>query len=253
MHLQPSFPFFTSDLLPVPHGCFTCQGGVSTPPFASLNLSYATGDNPEKVAMNRARSLKALGLRHLVSVKQIHGDHILLAREDHQDQEVEGYDAIISDRPDTGILIQQADCQAILLWAPQPRVIAAIHCGWRGSVQGIIGKTIEAMRHHFGVDPGVLRAVISPSLGPCCAEFINYRSELPEWMHAYQARANYFDFWAISHRQLQEAGVKDAFIDLAGICTRCNLQFFSYRRAVSTADGITGRNGSVIGLPPVQP
>jgi len=251
MQFQKSFPCYTSNLLPVPHGCFTCAGGVSAPPFASLNLSYSTGDRAEQVAMNRSLALRALGLAHLISVKQVHGDQILLAGDEHLDREPAGYDAIISDRPDTGILIQQADCQAILLWTSRPRVIAAIHCGWRGSVQGIIGKTIDALRHQYGVHPGSLRAVISPSLGPCCAEFINYRSELPEWMHAYQVRANYFDFWAISRRQLQEAGVEDPRIDLGGLCTRCNEQFFSYRRAVSTADGITGRNGSMIGLPPM--
>ncbi len=248
MRLQTSFPFYTSSLLPVPHGCFTCQGGVSAPPFASLNLGFSTGDTPEKVARNRDLTLKALGLPHLIAVKQVHGDQILLAGKEHLDQEPEGYDAIISNLADTALLIQQADCQAILLWASQPRIVAAVHCGWRGSVQGIIGKTVAAMRQHFGVDPGALRAVISPSLGPCCAQFIHYRTELPQWMHSYQVRPDYFDFWAISRKQLQEAGVADAHIDHAGICTQCSEQFFSYRRAVSRADGITGRNGSIVGL-----
>jgi polyphenol oxidase len=68
-------------------------------------------------------------------------------------------------------------------------------------------------------------------------------------MHAYQVRPNYFDFWAISRRQLEESGVQPDHIDVAGLCTRCNQQFFSYRRASALQGGITGRNGSVIGLP----
>lgn len=249
MPLQTSFPFYTSSLLPVPHGMFCCLGGVSKAPFASLNLSYSTGDLSEHVGINRLRALTAVGLDRLVSVKQVHGDRILIAGDDPMQREPEGFDAIISDRPGTGLLIQQADCQAILLWAPQPQVVAAIHCGWRGSVQGIIGKTIARLQQHFGVVPGSLRAVISPSLGPCCAEFKNFRTELPEWMHAYQVRPLYFDFWAISRRQLQEAGVENAHIDVAGMCTRCDERFFSYRRSMQTSGGVTGRNGSIIGLP----
>lgn len=249
MHLHPSFPVYTSNILPVPHGLFCCAGGVSKAPFASLNLSYSTGDLPENVAINRARAINVLSLKGLISVKQVHGDRILFAEEDHIDREPEGYDAIISNLPDTGILIQQADCQAILLWSPKPQAISAVHCGWRGSVQEIIGKTIHLMQQHYGVEPRSLRAVISPSLGPCCAEFVNYRTELPAWMHTYQVRPDYFDFWAISRHQLHEAGVLEEHIDIAGICTRCNERFFSYRRSVHTADGITGRNGSIIGLP----
>jgi copper oxidase (laccase) domain-containing protein len=99
------------------------------------------------------------------------------------------------------------------------------------------------------VAPNTLLAVISPSLGPCCAEFIHYRKELPTWMHAYQIRPHYFDFWAISRQQLIDAGVLPAHIDVATICTCCNPQFFSYRRATKTSGGRTGRNGSIIGLP----
>ncbi len=248
MQLQSSFPFYTSALLPVSHGCFTSLEGVSPPPFASLNMSFYTGDEQANVENNRHRALQALELTDLISVKQVHGDQILATREEHKNIEPEGYDAIISDLPGTGLLIQQADCQAVLLWEPQAKVVAAIHCGWRGSVQGIIGKTISRMKHDYGVNPQWLKAVISPSLGPCCAEFKNFRKELPQWMHAYQVRPTYFDFWAISRHQLCEAGLDETSIDVAGICTRCNEQFFSYRRAVHTADGTTGRNGSIIGL-----
>ena len=151
--------------------------------------------------------------------------------------------------PGTGLLIQQADCQAILLEAPGGLAVAAAHCGWRGSVLNIIGTTVAALCSTCGAAPETLRAAISPSLGPCCAEFVHYRTELPAWTHAYQVRPNHFDFWAISRRQLVEAGLRPEHIDTAGLCTRCNQQFFSYRRAAKTAGGVTGRNGSIIGLP----
>ena len=246
LHDQP-LPHHTSRLLNVPHGMFTSAGGVSTGPFASLNLSLHVGDHEDNVRRNRAAATAALGLSRLVSVHQVHGDRVLVVEAAHAAIEPAGYDALISNLPDTGLLIQQADCQAILLEAPNGQAVAAAHCGWRGSVLNIIATTVAALCTTFAVRPDSLRAVISPSLGPCCAEFIHYRTELPEWMHAYQVRPNHFDFWAISRRQLVEAGLRPEHIDTAGLCTRCRREFFSYRRAAKTG-GVTGRNGSIIGL-----
>ena len=67
------------------------------------------------VQANRTRSLAPLGLRQLVSVHQVHSDRILVVEERHTREELGGYDALISTLPDTGLLIQQADCQAVLL------------------------------------------------------------------------------------------------------------------------------------------
>jgi polyphenol oxidase len=251
MELQrTSPPYYTSELLRVPHGMFTCADGTSSAPYASLNLSTNVGDQGERVEANRLRALAALGLRRLVAVHQVHGDRILIVdREFDREKELTGYDAMISTLPGTGLLIQQADCQAILLWAPQSAVIAAVHCGWRGSVSDIIAKAIQCLQEQFGVAAGSLLAAVSPSLGPCCAEFIHYRKELPAWMYEYQVRPHYFDFWAISRRQLLDAGVPAARIDVAALCTCCDQRFFSYRRATKNTKGITGRNGSIIGLP----
>jgi YfiH family protein len=228
---------------------FTAAGGASKGLFASLNLSYHVGDDDECVQANRGLVQAVLGLDRLCSAHQVHGDQILVVEANQSADEVHGYDALISTLPGTGLLIQQADCQAVLLSAPEEGIIAAIHCGWRGSVLNIIGTTIQRLRQQFGVAPAKLLAVISPSLGPCCAEFVHYRSELPEWMHAYQLHPNYFDFWAISRRQLEESGVPPDHIDVTGLCTRCNHHFFSYRRASALQGGITGRNGSIIGIP----
>lgn len=249
MHRQDKpIPHYTSRLLTVPHGMFTCAGGGSQEPFASLNLSYHVGDQPDRVRSNRARALAALRLPHLVAAQQIHSDRILRVEHPHTGKELAGYDALISNLPGAGLLIQQADCQAILLSAPRRGVVAAIHCGWRGSVLGIIGKTIRCLQEAYGVGPEELIAAISPSLGPCCAEFIHFRRELPAWMHDFQVTPHHFNFWAISRHQLIEAGVRAGNIDTAALCTRCDQQFFSYRRAAKTAGGVTGRNGSIIGL-----
>ena len=245
-------PFLTTAHLAAPHA-MTCRlGGVSRGAFASLNLSFYVGDEADRVRENRHRILAALELPHLVSLKQVHGDQILvLDSTPEQSEDIPGFDAVISNVPGLALLIQQADCQAVLLHDPKCQVIAAVHSGWRGSVANLIGKTVARMQAAFGVNPADLHAVISPSLGPCCAEFVNFRTELPEWMWRFAVpdKAAHFDFWAMSSKQLAEAGLLPERIAVTGICTRCNRDFFSFRRAKQESGGVCGRNGSLIGLP----
>lgn len=227
---------------------FTRRSGVSPSPFSSLNLSLGVGDSRTNVLKNRQQVKKVLDIGILVTSQQIHSDKIFCADSIGEDKEVQGYDALITSKPRTGLLIQQADCQAILLHDPVKRVIAAIHCGWRGSVLNIIKKTIERLTCEYGADPLSLRAVISPSLGPCCAEFKNYIQEIPESLHNYQVKSNHFDFWKISKDQLIAAGLHKKHIETVSICTFCNQDFFSYRRMKKQGGQTTGRHGSAICL-----
>lgn len=227
------------------HGFFNRHGGFSAAPFDTLNVSFGVGDHEAAVRQNRARLKGSLGLDTLVSARQVHGNRVLVVDgEPAADFEVDGYDGLVSERQG-GLMIQQADCQAVIFHDPLRPAIGAAHVGWRGSVAGTIGATVQAMVETFGSDPAVLQAAISPSLGPCCAEFANYRRELPEWMHAFQVRPDYFDFWAISAKQLRDSGLSPGNIRTAGVCTRCNSDFFSFRR-----EKITGRGATVIGITP---
>lgn len=249
MHRTPSPPLLQGSSLRIPHGMLNCAGGCSPPPFASLNLSYGVGDRPENVAANRSRVKQALGARVLVSAGQVHGDRIFRADDLDRDTEVHGYDALMTDRPGIGLLIQQADCQAVLLYDPARNAVAAIHCGWRGNVCNIIAAVVTRMREEYQSDPASLRALISPSLGPCCAEFINFRSEFPPEMHSFQDRPHYFDLWRLSAAQLTGAGVLTEHVEIMGVCTVCSPEYFSYRRSKKEGLATTGRNGSIILLP----
>lgn len=131
---------------------------------------------------------------------------------------------------------------------PVHPAIAAIHCGWKGSVLNILGKSVQAMATHYGSLAATLQATISPSLGPCCAEFIHHDRELPPSFLAFQAKENYFNFWQISKMQLLAAGLASDNISIAGQCTSCSADFFSYRRANRQADGKTGRCATGIAL-----
>ncbi|MGQ9688674.1 MAG: polyphenol oxidase family protein [Desulfobaccales bacterium] len=230
------------------HGIFTRQGGVSTGPYRSLNVSPAVGDVPSRVTENRRRVQQALEVAMLIGATQVHGGNEAVIRAGCVPPvgEVPEVDILITAQPGVGLVIKQADCQAVMFYDPEHRVAANTHCGWRGQVGGVLSRTVELLARHFGSRPERLHATIGPGLGPCCAEFRNYRQEfLPEFW-AYQVRSGYFDLWRLSFDQLRAAGLKPENIEVARLCTRClEAEFFSYRR-----DRITGRQAAVIALTP---
>ena len=246
-------PCYRSPLLAafpeVAHGFFTRQGGVSPGPYLSLNLSFGVGDQGPLVVTNRELVRQALGLTGLASATQVHGcrETLVTAANAVPDVEIPDADILITRQPGLGLLIKQADCQAVMLYDPLRRVAANVHCGWRGQVAGILGDAVTRLRERFGCRPEDLVAALGPSLGPCCAEFRHYRREFPAELWPYQVRPDYFDLWGLSRDQLLAAGLRSQHIDIAGICTHCRQEeFFSYRR-----DRITGRQGALIGLRPI--
>lgn len=248
--------FLQSDLLlsagksSLVHGFFDRYNGVGSGPFHSLNISFSVGDDETHVKQNRTIVKEQLKIDYLVSAKQVHGNRIILINDEiSEDLELDGYDGLITDQKGVGLMIQQADCQAILLFDPVRPAIGILHCGWRGSVRNIILRGITAMANCFGSDPAGMVAAISPSLGPCCSEFVNYQKELPQQFQAFQVKKDYFDFWQISTKQLSDCGLRKSAISVDGTCTCCHSNFFSYRSAVRIGLPITGRNCSVVGLP----
>ncbi len=228
------------------HGIFTRNAGHSQPPYASLNISYGIGDEEKAVARNRSLIAAIMEAGDMTFIDQVHGcDIVVLGRDQKSSSNpIAVADAVVTDRPDNYLVIQVADCQPVLMYEPARQVVANVHSGWRGSVSNIIGRTIEAMQQHFGCHPDDILAGIGPSLGPCCAEFINYKTEIPRALWRYKKPGDYFDFWAISTDQLLKAGVLAKHIESCQICTRCRTdEFFSYR-----AEKTTGRNAAVIGL-----
>ena len=225
------------------HGIFTRHGGISNPPYDSLNIGYNTGDRERNVSKNLELIREVIGAEELIFLNQVHGQDILiLHREDSPElmSSISG-DGIITDIPRIGLMIKQADCQAVILFDPVKNVVSNVHCGWRGNTYNILGTVVSRMHRDFGCKEIDLMAGIGPSLGPCCAEFISYKEIFPETFERFMVRENYFDLWAISRNQLLEAGLKDENIEIAGICSKCNTDlFYSYR-----ADGTTGRFATV--------
>lgn len=230
------------------HAVFTRRGGVSAPPFESLNTGFATGDSPESVSINLKIIQEIIGARDLRYLDQVHGRDILVLRDGeaapHPAQRCG--DAIITDRRDLALMVKQADCQGIILFDTRKNVLSTVHCGWRGSRLNILGAVVRRMQCDFGCRPSDLLAAVGPSLGPCCGEFKTHEEILPAEFREFMVRRDYFDFWEISRRQLLRAGLEAGHIHLARICTRCRSDlFYSYR-----AEGVTGRFATVAMLKP---
>lgn len=243
-------PCYRSSLLAafpeLTHGFFTRRGGLSPEPFHSLNLSFSVGDHGPLVVENRSLVQQALGLKELVSATQVHGCRASLVTSGNPGtgEEIPDADILITPQLGLGLLIKQADCQAVMLYDPVRQIAANVHCGWRGQVANILQEAVTRLRQSYGCQPEDLVAALGPSLGPCCAEFRNFREEFPPEFWHYQVKPTYFDLWALSRDQLLAAGLQPQKIDIAGICSRCREEeFFSYRR-----DRVTGRQGAVIAL-----
>lgn len=234
----------------IEHGIFTRNTGHSQPPFASLNISYGIGDQDKAVARNRDLVAAIMGPGKLTYIHQVHGSEIAvlgpgrIVKSNPAAAQPLVADAVVTDQPKNYLVVQIADCQSVLMYDPSQQVVANVHSGWRGSIQNIIGRTIGTMKQYFGCRPDGMRAGIGPSLGPCCAEFINYETEIPKEFWAYKDSDDCFDFWAISSDQLIRAGIPERNIESSQMCTRCRTEtFYSYR-----AEETTGRFAAVIGL-----
>ena len=157
----------------------------------------------------------------------MHGDSIIIVNE-YPDKQLSG-DAFITNKSNIPLAVKVADCQGVLMFDPVNKVIAAAHSGWRGSVLNIIGKTIQKMSDEFGSSSSDLLVGISPSLGPCCAEFSNPADELPAFVHPF-IKGRDVDFWSLSFNQLKKSGVHESNIELMNECTKCNpSEYFSHR------------------------
>jgi YfiH family protein len=224
------------------HGVFLRHGGVSGPPFHSLNFGYTSGDDRTAVFHNRNQILKLLDLAKLITGKQNHGKRVDLVDANYEPKEFA--DGLITQEKNLGILMTHADCQAAIFYDPVHHAVANVHCGWRGNVQNIYRETILAMKEKVGTAPQDLIVCISPSLGPEASEFKNYKEEFPSTFWGYQFKPNYFDLWKIANDQLENEGVLSHHIEIAALCTFTHTEdFFSYRR-----EKITGRNATVVGL-----
>ena len=103
----------------------------------------------------------------VVQAHQVHGDRVAVVESaDLTREDLEGFDALITDVPGVAIGARTADCIPVLMYDPVRRAVAAVHSGWKGTVLKIAAKTLSAMSREFGTRPADILAVIGPGIGP---------------------------------------------------------------------------------------
>lgn len=220
----------------------TRSGGVSTGPFASMNLGQRIEDDMQSVRTNRA-SLRDLLPAEPMWLLQVHGARV--ADADKLQQPVEA-DAAVARNPGSVCIVMVADCLPVLLADRAGSVVAAAHAGWRGLAAGVLENTVRAM----GTTPDELLAYFGPAIGPSAFEvgadvrdaFLAQSADAACAFVTHQPGKWRADLFALARQRLRASGVTQIYG--GGLCTYSDpLRFFSHRR-----DKVTGRMGALIWL-----
>ena len=178
-------------------------------------------------------------LSKIAQLKQVHsGDVIIVENVENMENHYalsEG-DALVTELRGVGIGIRTADCVPILLVDDRQSVIAAIHGGWRGTLSEIAMNTVSLIESKYGISPSKLTAVIGPSIEKCCYEigedvaslFEERFQDFDQYLFKSNESKYFLDLSLANKLGLQKAGVPD--IEIIDICTKCNDNFYSYRR-----------------------
>ncbi len=214
------------------HGFTTRCGGVSSGRFASLNLGRNWGDDLQAVDRNldRVAHIAGFSVDRLTQVRQVHGSLVLhVSAPERATREADG----LATSHDLVLGVMSADCVSLLLADDEGRVAAA-HAGWRGTLAGIATEAVAALAT-LGADVRRIRAVLGPSIGPCCFEVQRDVSDLfvaqdPDVLRERSGR-HYIDLWRYNQKLLMRAGLPDEHIAASPPCTRCDAaRFYSFRR-----------------------
>jgi YfiH family protein len=273
------------------HGFSTRSGGASELEASRdggkitenvLNLGFTDWDTRERVLENRQNffaALKANDMR-VIALRQIHSDivHVVSAANSQPSAEAPKGDALITNQRGLLLVVQTVDCVPILIADKKRRAIAAIHSGWRGTLQRIAEKTLGCMQMEFGTRPQDVVAALGPGIAQCCfevgpevaAEFAAKFPEAREWFkgsfdslargdndpnwlpwltmrppgHQLPEPRAHLDLIAANRAILSAAGVLPRNIFSSEFCSACRTDlFFSYRR-----ERITGRMIAAIGI-----
>lgn len=226
----------------------TRAGGVSEPPYESFNLALHVGDAAERVHRNRRRLLSGAGVDTVQWLDQEHGRRVLAASPLTAARGPITADASWTAARDLGLAVLVADCVPLLLANVDATLVAVVHCGWRGTVAGVVEATVDALpespsRLVAWLGPGVcgncyevgsdVRNALEPDerngvlvdQGSACGDARKWRMDLPTLIMA----------------RLRRSGVER--IVASALCTICDRRFYSYRR-----DGHTGRFAALVWL-----
>ncbi len=230
----------------------TRKGGVSKPPFDTLNISFKEEDFTA-VLENHKRLAHAVNvpIDNFVFCRQVHGGNVAVVTEQQRgagvyarETALADTDAMITNEANLCLSVLVADCVPILLYDPVKNAIGAVHSGRRGTAAKIITNTVELMKKEFGTNPQDLVAGIGPSIGPESYEvdapvIEDFAKIFPgnKFIQMKNQAHGILNLWEANKFLLLKAGVQEFNIEVAQIDTYdCTDKFFSERK-----DGLTGR------------
>ena len=227
----------------------TREGGCSTGAYASLNCTAYTGDNPACVERNQQllRDMLPYPPQELVIPYQTHGTSCLTIDEtylnasaEQKQKMLQGVDALTTNHADICLCISTADCIPVLIYDQTHHAAAAIHAGWRGTVQRIVSQTLQQMQQRYGTEGKGCIACIGPGILLQAFEtgdevyeaFAAAGFPMSQLSYRHPSTQKYhLDLPAANLLQLQEFGIPIAQIEQSGICTYTQHdRFFSSRR-----------------------
>lgn len=239
------------------HAFSTRIGGISPPPFDSLNLGNPNvcdvQDDYDRIWKNYSRLTSSIGCspEPPLRVHQVHGGEVVTVTSGEEFDTNCKADALVSRESDRVISIRIADCVPILLSSSDGKIVAAVHAGWRGIIAGVIPASIARM---IEKTPSLKPQSIIAAIGPCISgEAFEVGPEVLEAFTAKfgaqaqisrsaQGKGN-VDLRLAAKIQLLAAGLPESAIDTTDRCTVTHRdEFFSHRRD----HGITGRMAAVI-------
>lgn len=234
------------------------MGGVSSAPYASLNLGAHVGDDLSAVEENRRRALRAMGLSEfedrLIVPNQVHGDHICVIHSSDvseltrvRDEVVQGCDAVVCVAPEVPVLMCFADCVPVILVAPHG--FAVVHSGWRGSIARIAGKAARVLLSETASAPSDILAYVGPHIGPddyeVSQELLDrFVAEFGERVKA-RTQGCYLSLAETVRAALEDEGIAPEQVIVSDMSTpRHTDKFYSYRAEAGTC----GRHGALAAL-----
>jgi hypothetical protein len=173
----------------------------------------------------------------IVWLDQVHSDEIQFIDKIPR-QRAKG-DALATALPGVFLIIKTADCPPLFLVDESRRVIAAVHCGWRGTQKRVAERAVRELHAHYGCEPSSLLAAVGPCIGPGCYEvgedvrqgFKSARLPLDVFRPHPQRPGKYFlDLPSATRLQLRGQGLEEKNIYTLSVCTHCDARLLSYRR-----------------------
>jgi YfiH family protein len=229
--------------------CTTRRGGISLPPWDSMNPADHVGDDPAAVTANRAALGEALSLpSEPCWLQQVHGTQVVEAG---PETGVAKADAAWTRQTGTVCVVQTADCLPVVLCNERGTRVAVAHAGWRGLEAGVIEATARAA----GLEGGGVLAWLGPAIGPAAfvvgdevrQAFLASDSGAGEAFSAAGGGRWHADLYRLARRRLARCGITR--VSGGGLCSFTDAErFFSYRR-----EGTTGRMATLAWLEDAQP